>query len=73
MRSAGCIAGRYLVTLASSEALISRKKQLIILLISPLPWKVFLHAGLGRAGVMGLQHSKKGGNRMHLTTLRPWN
>ena len=61
MCSAGCTAGRCIVTLASFEALIGCKWELVILLVLPLPWKVFLQASLGWAGVMGLQHCKKGG------------
>ena len=61
MHSAGFTAGRYVVTLASFEALIGCKWELVILLVPPLPWKVFLQAGRGRAGVMALQHCEKGG------------
>ena len=61
MCSAEYTVGRYVVTLASFEALSVCKSELVVLLVPPLPWKAFLQASLVRAGVISLQCCKKGG------------
>ena len=40
VHSAGCTAGRYIVTLASFEALNGRRWELIVLLVQPLSWEI---------------------------------
>ena len=40
VHSAECTAGRHIVTLASFEALIGHRWELVILLVQPLSWEI---------------------------------